>query len=162
MDEHTRDPNVEPPPEGHSPTGWLPAEGRWEHDTLRRATVHGIKLFNSGHYHDSHDCFEDEWFNYGNRTQEKNFLQGMVQVAAGAYKYVEYDNESGLEKLLTTARGYLEDIPDEYYGVDVAAVRREAEAAIEDPERVHDWQIELDGGYPTASGADVEYAESLP
>jgi hypothetical protein len=58
MDEHTSDPSV-PGPERGEPTGWLPDAGRWEHDTLRRATVHGIRLYNSGEYHESHDCFED-------------------------------------------------------------------------------------------------------
>lgn len=71
MDEHTRDPFVEPP--DGNPTGWRangtatvadgkwaegPTSGRWEHATLRRAVVHGVRLYNSGEYHDSHDCFE--------------------------------------------------------------------------------------------------------
>jgi hypothetical protein len=67
MDEHTRDPDVGPPPRGCEPTGWLPGasfgegprNGRWEHATLRRATVHGVRLYNSGEYHASHDCFEN-------------------------------------------------------------------------------------------------------
>jgi hypothetical protein len=67
MDDHTRDPSVGPPPLGHEPTGWLPGEtsgegpanGRWEHATLRRATVHGVRLYNSAEYHASHDCFEN-------------------------------------------------------------------------------------------------------
>jgi hypothetical protein len=58
MDEHTRAADV-PPPAG-DPTGWR-ADGRWEHATLRRATVHGVRLFNDGAYHDAHDCFENLW-----------------------------------------------------------------------------------------------------
>lgn len=162
MDEHTRDPSVEPPPESQSPTGWLPAEGRWEHDTLRQATIHGVRLFNSGYYHESHDCFEDEWFNYGQGTREKDFLQGMVQVAAGAYKLVGFEDEGGLEKLLTTGRGYLEDIPADYYGVNVAALKRDVEAVLDDPTALEEMRIELDGGYPTASEENIAYAESLP
>lgn len=57
VDEHTTDPDVPPPTRGQ-PTGFLPETGRWEHDTLRRATVHGIRLFNTAQYHESHDCFE--------------------------------------------------------------------------------------------------------
>ena len=162
MDEHTRDASVEPPPPGRTPTGWLPEEGRWEHDTLRRATIHGVKLFNAEHYHESHDCFEDEWFNYGHGTLEKDFLQGMVQVAAGAYKYVGFDNPTGLEKLLTTGRGYLEDVPADYYGVDVRGLKADVEAVLADPAALSEWQIELDGSYPTADEGDLEYAESLP
>ncbi|WP_434084096.1 hypothetical protein [Haloglomus halophilum] len=57
MDDHTRDPSVGPPARG-DPAGWR-ADGRWEHGTLRRATVHGVRLYNSGEFHESHDCFEN-------------------------------------------------------------------------------------------------------
>lgn len=60
MDDHTRDASVGPPKTG-TPTGWRPAERRWEHDTLRQATVHGVRLYNAGAYHESHDCFENVW-----------------------------------------------------------------------------------------------------
>lgn len=60
MDDHTRDDTVGPPPAGE-PTGWLPEENRWKHGTLRRATIHGVRLYNSGEFHESHDCFEDVW-----------------------------------------------------------------------------------------------------
>jgi hypothetical protein len=51
MDEHTRDESV-PAPAG-SPTGWDPDARQWEHATLRRATVHGVRLYNAGEYHES-------------------------------------------------------------------------------------------------------------
>ncbi|MFW6448370.1 MAG: DUF309 domain-containing protein, partial [Halobacteriota archaeon] len=55
MDEHTRDDTVGPP---DRPTpGWDPSNHRWEHATLRRAVDHGVRLFNDGAYHESHDCF---------------------------------------------------------------------------------------------------------
>ena len=69
MDEHTRDPSVAPPL--GDPTGWHASPdcgGYWEHATLRRALGHGVRLFNSGAYHESHDCFEAEWYNYGSGT----------------------------------------------------------------------------------------------
>lgn len=80
MDEHTRDPSV-PAPEG-DPTGWHqggvvdpdgernrgPANGYWEHATLRRATIHGVRLFNSGEYHES---FENIWL-----SVNKSYRQG--------------------------------------------------------------------------------------
>ncbi|MDZ7850487.1 MAG: DUF309 domain-containing protein [Halodesulfurarchaeum sp.] len=162
MDDHTRDPTVDPPPAGHNPPGWLPAEGRWEHDTLRRATIHGVRLVNAGEYHEAHDCFEDEWFNYGNGTMQKSFLQGMTQVAAGVYKYVDFDNEAGLRKLLDSAHGYLVGIPATYYGVDVASLREDITDIRHKPERAATLQIELDGAYPTADETDLEYAATLP
>lgn len=65
MDDHTRASDVPPPATGE-PTGWNSAAERWEHATLRRAVVHGVRLFNAGDYHASHDCFEDVWLGVNN------------------------------------------------------------------------------------------------
>jgi len=59
MDDHTRDPGVAPPL--GDPTGWRADRRVWEHATLRRAVEHGVRLFNSTEFHESHDCFENVW-----------------------------------------------------------------------------------------------------
>ena len=59
MDDHTRDQFVGPPT--GLPSGWHADEERWEHRTLRRATVHRATLYNSGTFHESHDCSENGW-----------------------------------------------------------------------------------------------------
>jgi predicted metal-dependent hydrolase len=158
MDDHTRDPTVEPP--DGDPTGWR-EDGRWEHATLRRAVVHGVRLFNSGEFHESHDCFEDEWYNYGRGSTESKFLHGMVQVAAGAYKHFDFENDEGMRSLFRTALQYLHDTPPDYYGVDVLEVRTTVTNAITDPHVLHGWQIELDGSRPKARDVDFEYAEQF-
>ena len=162
MDDHTRDRAVAPPPDGQNPPGWLPEAGRWEHDTLRRATIHGVRLINSGEYHDAHDCFEDEWFNYGQGTVEQAFLQGMTQVAAGAYKYTGLDNTAGLRKLFDSAHGYLDEVPEQFYGVDVVRLRDDITSMRYDPPAVDGLQVALDGAYPTVREKDLRYAASLP
>ncbi|WP_123537556.1 DUF309 domain-containing protein [Halosimplex salinum] len=163
MDEHTRDHGVGPPTSGE-PTGWRadrgPSNG-WEHGTLRRAVVHGVRLFNSGAYHESHDCFEDEWYNYGRGTTESKFLHGMVQAAAGAYKHFDFENDDGMRSLFETALQYLDGVPDDYYGVDVADVRSTLSAALSDPTVLEDWQIQLDGDRPVATDLDRAFADQL-
>jgi len=181
MDEHTRDPGVAPPL--GDPTGWHAAAGEggrdraadgdadgrgarlaggyWEHATLRRATEHGVRLFNAGEYHESHDCFEDEWYNYGSGTTESAFLHGMVQVAAGAYKHVDFENDDGMRSLFETALQYLRGVPADFYGVDVGEVRATLRAALDDPAALDGWQICLDGARPEAYPADYEYAERI-
>lgn len=161
MDEHTRDPSVGPPPASRAPTGWLPDEGRWEHGTLRRATVHGVRLFNSGEFHESHDCFEAEWYNYGSGTTESAFLHGMVQVAAGAYKHFDFEDDDGMRSLFRTALQYFHGVPNDFYGVDLLDVRTTLTNALKDPSVLHGWQIELDGGYPNAREVEFEYVEGL-
>jgi len=161
MDDHTSDPTVAPPPDGRRPTGWRAADGRWEHDTLRRATRHGVRLFNASEFHESHDCFEDEWYNYGQGSVESQFLHGMVQVAAGAYKHFDFEDDGGMRSLFRTALQYLHGVPNDFYGVDVLGVRTTITNAREDPTVLHSWQIELDGTYPVATETDFAYADGL-
>jgi predicted metal-dependent hydrolase len=163
MTDHTRDDTVGPPTAGE-PAGWDPtqaASNGWEHGTLRRATVHGVRLYNSGDYHEAHDCFEGEWYNYGSGTTESAFLHGMVQVAAGAYKHYDFENDDGMRSLFRTALQYLRGVPDDYYGVDVAEVRGTLDAALSDPTALDGWRIELDGTRPEAGRVDRQYAEKL-
>ncbi|MFC4437841.1 MULTISPECIES: DUF309 domain-containing protein [Natrialbaceae] len=163
MTDHTRDHSVAPPTAGN-PTGWNPARGEsngWEHGTLRRAVVHGVRLFNDGAFHESHDCFETEWYNYGRGTTESAFLHGMVQVAAGAYKRADFEDDGGMRSLFETALQYLENVPSDYYGVDAIEVRKTLTNALEEPSRIDGWQIPLDDDRPAARLLDYEFVESL-
>jgi predicted metal-dependent hydrolase len=157
MDEHTRDDSVDPPV--GTPTGWTGE--RWEHATLRRAVVHGVRLYNSGHYHASHDCFEDEWYNYGRGTTESAFLHGMVQVAAGAYKHVDFENDDGMRSLFGTALQYLRGVPRDFYGVDLLDVRTALTNARNDPEALDGWTIRLDDERPLAREEDHAFVADL-
>lgn len=163
MDDHTRDHTVGPPTSGN-PIGWQrerAVSNGWEHGSLRRAVIHGVRLYNAGEFHESHDCFEVEWYNYGGGTEESAFLHGMVQVAAGAYKHHDFGNDDGMCSLFETALQYLDGVPEDYYGVDVVDVRTTLSAAIDHPAQLGEWQIELDGARPEARPADYEFAESL-
>jgi hypothetical protein len=163
MDDHTRDDGVGPPTAGN-PTGWDPGRAvsnGWEHGTLRRAVVHGVRLYNVGAYHEAHDCFEAEWYNYGSGTTESAFLHWMVQVAAGAYKHVDFDDDDGMRSLFETALQYLQGVPDDFYGVNLVDVRATLRAALDDPTVLDGWTVELDGGTPVAGAVDREFAERL-
>lgn len=149
MNDHTTDPTVKPPATGNPP-GWHPETEEWEHATLRRAVVNGIHLFNSAEYHASHDEFEEEWYNYGSGKLESRFLHGMVQVAAGAHKHFDFEDNSGMRSLFETALQYLQGVPPDFYGVDVLDVRTVLTNALDDPTVLQGWQIALDGEYPNA------------
>lgn len=163
MDDHTRDDTVGPPTSG-APAGWDAKRGPsngWEHGTLRRATIHGVRLFNSGEYHESHDCFEDEWYNYASGSTESKFLHGMVQVAAGTYKHADFHDDDGMCSLFKTALQYLHGVPRDFYGVDVIDVRTKLTNARSDPSTIEGWQIRLDSEKPEAREQDFIYAEAL-
>jgi predicted metal-dependent hydrolase len=160
VSEHTRDESVDPPATG-SPTGWDDAAGSWEHATLRRAVGHGVRLYNAGAYHESHDCFEDAWFDFGRGTTESAFAHGMVQVAAGAYKHADFEDDDGMRSLFETALQYLHGVPRDFYGIDVLDVRTTLSNARSDPSILADWRIRLDGAEPVAEAADFAYADGL-
>jgi predicted metal-dependent hydrolase len=109
----------------------------------------------------THTLFEDEWYNYGSGTTESACLHGMVQVAAGAYKHYDFEDDDGMRNLFGTALQYLGDVPADFYGVDVADVRATLEAALEDPGALDGWGITIDDAAPTAYPADYEYADGL-
>ncbi|MEF8853525.1 MAG: DUF309 domain-containing protein [Haloarculaceae archaeon] len=163
MDEHTTNYTVAPPISGN-PTGWDEDRGEsngWEHGTLRQAVVHGVRLYNAGEFHESHDCFEAEWYNYGRGTTESKFLHGMVQVAAGAYKHFDFENDDGMRSLFRTALQYLQGVPNDFYGVDLLDVRATLRDALSDPVQLHGWQIVLDDEQPVARDADFRYVADL-
>lgn len=160
MNDHTRDPTVGPPGSGN-PTGWNSDTSEWEHGTLRRAVLHGVRLYNSGAFHESHDCFEAEWYKYGSGTPESAFAHGMVQVAAGAYKHFDYEDDDGMRSLFDTALQYLHGTPIDFYGVDVRGVRTTLSDALTDATVLDGWQIELDGERPEARPEDYEHVDRL-
>jgi predicted metal-dependent hydrolase len=159
MDEHTNASGVDPPAE--AVPGWLAEKNRWEHATLRRATAHGVALFNDAAYHESHDCFEAEWYNYGRGTTESAFARGMVQVAAGAYKHFDFEDDDGMRSLFETALQYLQAPPANFYGVDLLDVRTTITNALEEPAVLDDWKITLDGNEPVAQDANYEFVDQI-
>ncbi|ELZ20070.1 hypothetical protein C476_11503 [Natrinema limicola JCM 13563] len=66
-----------------------------------------------------------------------------------------------MRSLFETALGYLQDIPRDYYGVDVLAVRTTLTNALEDPTQIDGWQLTLDGTQPIAQSDDYAYADAL-
>jgi hypothetical protein len=85
----------------------------------------------------------------------------MVQVAAGAYKHFDFENDDGMRSLFETALQYLHGVPNDYYGVDVLDVRTTLTDALADPGVIDDWQLQLDGARPHAGPADYVYADRL-
>jgi hypothetical protein len=85
----------------------------------------------------------------------------MVQVAAGAYKHVDFEDDDGMRSLFRTALEYLDGVPRDFYGVDVDDVRETLDAALDDPNALDGWQIAIDDHRPTAYPADYDYVERL-
>lgn len=95
----------------------------------------GIALFNRHCFFEAHEVLEDVW-----RTApaaERRFLQGLIQVAVALHHHSR-GNAVGCRSLLERARDNLSGYPEQYGGLDLAALRRSLD----------DWRNALDQGHP--------------
>jgi hypothetical protein len=95
----------------------------------------GIAIYNAGDYHEAHDAWEDRWLALDSGTDDERFLHGLIQFTAAVHHATER-NWAGVTGLAESASDYLDGLPEEYRGVDVAAARAYLTALNADPERV--------------------------
>ena len=91
----------------------------------------GIAVFNEGRYHAAHDAWEDYWLDLEDGADER-FLHGLIQFTAVIH-HATNENWSGAQGLAESAGEYLGDLPAEYRGVNVAAVRAYLAQVAEEP-----------------------------
>ncbi len=119
---------------GHSFGCGLPEATGFSPDQWRTVPEYllGIDYYNFAYWWEAHEILEEIWHRVGHRTEQGQFLQGLIQVAAGFLhrfggrtKQFHIQAEKGRERL--------KSIPDVYMGVDVATFVTELEAVLEDP-----------------------------
>src|SRR6266852_1673382 len=119
-------------------------------DSVKRDRLfqEGLDAFNSGHFYDAHEHWEEVWLETPN--PEKMFLQGLIQVAA-AYHHFSRANSLGCRNLLQAGLLKLDCFPEEHWELAIeplrASVRRwlaEIRAG-ENPEREKIPQIQACG-----------------
>lgn len=107
-------------------------------DELRARLRAGIAIYNAGEYHAAHDAWEDVWLEIKadpDRWRDERLLHGLIQYTA-AIHHGEHGNWAGLRGLAESAGEYLGELPSDYRGVDVAAVRSALAEMATDPEIV--------------------------
>ena len=80
----------------------------------------GLEAFNSAHFYDAHEIWEEIWLETAN--PEKMFLQGLIQVAA-AFHHYSRDNCLGCSNLLQAGLTKLEQFPEEHRGIEIEPLR---------------------------------------
>jgi hypothetical protein len=80
----------------------------------------GLRLYREGRYWDSHEEWEELWREATGPT--RHFFQGLIQLDA-ALIHTERGHWGGVANLLRRALGHLEECPDRFLGLDVAALR---------------------------------------
>lgn len=102
---------------------------------FRAALRAGVALYDAGEFHAAHDPWEAAWLPLESGADDERLLHGLIQFTA-ALHHAHGRNWSGAVGLAGSALGYLEDLPADYRGVDVAAVRAHLGALERDPARV--------------------------
>lgn len=110
------------------PTPFLPDQ--WQSSEDYR---YGIDLYNHGYWWESHEVFEALWNSAGRRSEQGNFFQALIQLAAANLKRF-MDNRKAAQNLLQRGLVRLEQTPDFYMGMDVARLTEEVRQRVNGPE----------------------------
>jgi len=93
----------------------------------------GLEAFNSAHFYDAHEHWEEVWLETPN--PDKMFLQGLIQVAA-AFHHYSRANMLGTRNLLRAGLLKLDRFPEVHGGLEIEALR----------EAVREWLTALNAG----------------
>ena len=85
----------------------------------------GLEAFNSSHFYDAHEHWEEVWLETPN--PDKKFLQGLIQVAA-AFHHYSRANLPGTRNLLQAGLMKLDCFPEIHGGLEVESLREEVRA----------------------------------
>jgi len=83
-----------------------------------------VACFNAGRFFDCHEFFEDLW--HEEPPRERNFLQGLIQVAVGC-EHFKRKNLKGAISLTGQGLAKIKKYPSRHRGVRVAQLARDAE-----------------------------------
>ena len=95
--------------------------------------VRGVALFNDARFFEAHEVLEDIW--RAAPSEQKKFLQGLVQVAV-AFHHYSTGNRAGMRSVMERAMRNLTGYPARYAGVEVTRLLGS----------LAQWRQALDGG----------------
>lgn len=95
-----------------------------EHWPQAEAYLYGIDLYNYAYWWECHEVFESLWHAVGHKTEQGNFFQALIQLAAANLKQVGGDIQAA-DNLTRRGLVRLETVPDFYMGVDVRGLSEE-------------------------------------
>ncbi len=102
-------------------------------------------MFNRAEYFEAHEALEHAWNDESGPGRE--LYRGLLQIAV-AYMQITRGNYNGAIKIFLRARQWLDPLPDQCRGVNVAGLRHDAaavRAALEalGPERIGEFDMAL-------------------
>jgi hypothetical protein len=82
--------------------------------------LYGIDLYNFAYWWECHEVFEGLWHAVGPDTEQGNFFQALIQLAAANLKRF-LGNEQAAQKLARSGLARLQSLPKLYMGIDIIA-----------------------------------------
>lgn len=86
--------------------------------------LYGIDLYNFAYWWECHEVFEGLWHAVGHNTEQGNFLQALIQLAASNLKRF-LGNRQAAQNLMNSGIVRLQKAPKYYMGIDVARLTEE-------------------------------------
>lgn len=100
---------------------------------LHPQAVHGLRLFNAGKYFEAHEALEDAW--NAERGRVRDLYRGILQIAV-VYLHITRRNFEGAIKVYGRSQRWIKDWPDVCRGIQVADLRKNADTAIREMQRL--------------------------
>lgn len=95
--------------------------------------VEGLRLFNAGHYFEAHEALEDAW--NAERGKVRELYRGILQIAV-VYLHITRRNYDGALKVYGRSQRWMKDWPAVCRGIQVEELRRNAQNAIAEMQRL--------------------------
>jgi uncharacterized protein len=100
---------------------------------LHPQAVHGLRLFNAGKYFEAHEALEDAW--NAERGKVRDLYRGILQIAV-VYLHITRRNFEGAIKVYGRSQRWIKDWPDVCRGIQVADLRKNADTAIREMQKL--------------------------
>jgi len=82
----------------------------------------GLEAYGQGLHYEAHEFWEEIWLDEENDVR-RSLLQALIQMTSAIHKVQNHVARPGSITLLSRALDRLQTVPDEYEGVDIAALR---------------------------------------
>jgi len=112
------------------PTSWINRAAAPLVPEAARSTwfERGLKAYRDGEYFDAHEFWEELWRDYP-KGPDREFLQGLIQVAAAMHKAITQEKPAPAARLLGRALLRLEQAPEVHWGIAVGGLVQQAQRA---------------------------------
>lgn len=100
---------------------------------LHPQAAEGLRLFNAGEYFEAHEALENAW--NAETGEVRNLYRGILQIAV-VYLHITRGNYNGAIKVYERSQRWLKDWADVCRGIHVESLRRDAEAVIQEVQRL--------------------------